>query len=460
MSERKFEGRMSDTDALMWTVEKDPLLRSTIMAIALLDQAPDHDRVVDKIDRGVRMIPRLRQRVVSPPFGVAPPEWIYDHNFDLNYHLRFVRAPGDGTLRDLLDMAAPLAMQGFDRARPLWEFTVIEGLADGRAAMVQKVHHAVTDGVGGIELALMLLDAERNPGPDATPLPAMEPAERPSPMKLLRDGVQHEIRRQLGIARRTAGSVPGAVGDAPNAARSTAETLQSLVRMLAPANTPLSPIMGGRSLSVRFDVLTVPLGETKAAANRVGGRLNDAFVAGVAGGLSRYHQRHGQAVDALRMSMPISIRTAESETLGGNQFVPARFPVPMNIDDPIARMAAVRELVAAQKAEPALALTMPIAGILNRLPTTLVTGLFGGMLKGVDFVTSNVPGAPFPVFLGGAKVEGNFALGPLAGAAINITLLSYLDELQIGVNSDPAAVPDPEVLLECLAEGFEEIRKA
>ena len=172
MPERKFEGRMSDTDALMWAVEKDPLLRSTITAIALLDQAPDHDRVLAKIDRGVRLIPRLRQRVVAPPFGVAPPEWIYDHNFDLNYHLRFVRAPGDGTLRDLLDLAAPMAMQGFDRARPLWEFTVVEGLADGKAAMIQKVHHAVTDGVGGIELALMLLDAERDPGsPTRRPFP-------------------------------------------------------------------------------------------------------------------------------------------------------------------------------------------------------------------------------------------------------------------------------------------------
>jgi diacylglycerol O-acyltransferase len=460
MPERKFEGRMSDTDALMWAVEKDPLLRSTITAIALLDQSPDHDRVLAKIDRGVRLIPRLRQHVVAPPFGVAPPEWIFDHNFDLNYHLRFVRAPGDGTLRDLLDLAAPLAMQGFDRARPLWEFTVVEGLADGKAAFIQKVHHAVTDGVGGVELALMLLDAERDPAPDDTPLPDLEAAERPSPARLLRDGVQHEIRRQIGIARRTAGSVPGAVGDAPAAARGAAEVLQSLGRMLAPATTPLSPIMTGRSLSVRFDVLTVPLGDTKAAANRAGARLNDAFVAAVAGGLARYHLRHGQPAGALRMSMPISIRTAESEMLGGNQFVPARFPVPLDIADPAARMTAVRDLVATQKAEPALALTMPIAGVLNRLPTTLVTQLFGGMLKGVDFVTSNVPGAPFPVFLAGAKVEGNFALGPLAGAAINITLLSYLDELQIGVNTDPAAVPDPEVLLECLHEGFEEIRKA
>ncbi|MBV9663882.1 MAG: diacylglycerol O-acyltransferase, partial [Actinobacteria bacterium] len=104
MSERKFEGRMSDTDALMWTVEKDPLLRSTITAVALLDQAPDRERVLDKIERGIRMIPRLRQRVVAPPLGVAPPEWVYDHNFDLAYHLRFVKAAGDGSMRDLLDM--------------------------------------------------------------------------------------------------------------------------------------------------------------------------------------------------------------------------------------------------------------------------------------------------------------------------------------------------------------------
>jgi WS/DGAT/MGAT family acyltransferase len=279
-------------------------------------------------------------------------------------------------------------------------------------------------------------------------------------LALLRDGLDHVRRRQTGIARRAAAGLPGLVRDLPGTARGTLETAQSLGRMLSPATTPLSPIMTGRSLSVRFDLLTVPLSETKAAAKQADGKLNDAFVAAVAGGLARYHQRHGAPVDALRMTMPISIRTADTSNLGGNQFVPARFPVPVNIVDPLDRMRTIRELVRQQRTEPALAFTDAIAGVLNRLPTSTVTALFGGMLKGVDFVTTNVPGAPFPVYLAGAKVEGNFAFAPLSGSAANIALLSYLDELQIGVNTDPAAIPDPDVFLACLEEGFEEIRKA
>lgn len=454
----RFEHRMSDSDALMWTIEKDPLLRSTIMAVALLDQPPDHERVRDKIERGLRVIPRLRQRAAAPPLRVAPPAWIVDPHFDLDYHLRSVRCPGKGTLRDLLDYAAPLAMQGFDRARPLWEFTVVEGLADGRAALIQKVHHSVTDGVGGMELALMLLDMERDPDGDPGPMEPLTDAERPTPLGLLRDGLDHVRRRQLGIARRTAAVAPGVARDVVGATRGAVDTARSLGRLLTPVTEPLSPIMGGRSLSVHFDVLTAPLGESKAAAKKADGKLNDAFVAAVAGGLARYHERHGAPVDVLRMTMPINIRV-EGQAAGGNQFVPARFPVPMNIADPLERMRVIRGLVAEQRAEPALAFTDAIAGVLNRLPTGAVTQLFGSMLKGIDFVTSNVPGAPFPVYLAGSRVEGNFAFAPLSGAATNITLLSHIDELQIGVNTDPAAVPDPDVFLACLQEGFDEVRK-
>src|SRR5207253_8890391 len=136
----RFEDRMSDADALMWGIEKDPLLRSTITAIAVLDSSPDRDRFTDKIERASRLIPRLRQRVVASPLVAAPPRWVVDPDFDLRYHLRWVRAPEPASLRTLLDLAEPLAMQGFDRARPLWEFTVVEGLADGKAALIQKSH--------------------------------------------------------------------------------------------------------------------------------------------------------------------------------------------------------------------------------------------------------------------------------------------------------------------------------
>ena len=159
----------------------------------------------------------------------------------------------------------------------------------------------------------------------------------------------------------------------------------------------------------------------------------------------------------LRMTMPINVRSAETATVAGNQFAPARFPVPVAIEDPIARMNAVRELMEEQRREPALGLTDLMAGVLNRLPTTATTGIFGSMLRGVDFVTSNVPGPPIPVYLAGALLERQIAFGPMTGASANITLLSYIDDLNIGVNTDPMAVTEPELLLECLADAFDEI---
>ncbi len=215
--------------------------------------------------------------------------------------------------------------------------------------------------------------------------------------------------------------------------------------------------MTRRSLSMRFDTLTVPLAETKAAAKRGGGKLNDAFVTAVARGFRYYHDKHGAAPDQLRMGMPINVRTAETADLAGNQWAPTRFPVPIRVDDPLEHLQVIRGVIAVQRGEPAVGLVEPLSSVLYRLPTTLLTGIFGSMLKGVDFTTSNVPGVPVPVYFAGAKLLAQFPLGPLGGSAVNLCLLSYVDQLHIGVNSDLAAVPDPDVLHTCLLAGFADI---
>ncbi len=212
-------------------------------------------------------------------------------------------------------------------------------------------------------------------------------------------------------------------------------------------------------MSYRFQTLTLSLPELKGAAKAAGGTLNDAFVAGVASGLHRYHQRHGAPVEALRMTMPINVRTDDTADLAGNQFVPARFTVPVAVEDPVEHVRAIHDLVDQQRAEPALGLLEPMSIVLNRLPTTAVTALFGSMIKGMDFTTSNVPGAPIPVYVAGARLERMFPFGPLVGVAVNVTLLSNLDDVNIGINSDLAAIPDPEVLLECLEEAFAALLK-
>jgi diacylglycerol O-acyltransferase len=461
--ELRYESRMSDSDALMWTIEKDPLLRSTITAVSLLDGAVDRERFIDKVDRASRIVPRLRQRVVGNPYSLAPPRWEVDPNFDLGYHLRTVNTGGAGDLQQVLDLAQWVAMQGFDRARPLWELYLVDGMADGRSALIQKLHHAISDGVGSVQIALTLFDLERDPT-EAGPMPALPEVHVLSSFERLTDGTAYESRRRLGSLQRSIGAVTGGlratVVDPVGAVRRLGTTVGSVGRLLAPASAPMSPVMGHRSLSVRFSTIVRPLDDLRRSAKAADGKINDAFVAAVAGGLQRYHAALGAPVDALRMTMPINVRTEATEGVAGNQFVPARFPVPMTIADPVERMAAIRSLVATQRGEPALALTQPLAGLLNRLPTSVTTGIFGSMLRGVDFVTSNVPGAPMPLYAAGAQIVQQFPFGPLSGAGANITLLSWLDQVCIGVNVDPAAVADPSAFHTCLEEGFDEVLAA
>ncbi|MDQ6613856.1 MAG: WS/DGAT domain-containing protein [Actinomycetota bacterium] len=457
------EDRMGDTDALMWSIEKDPMLRSTITSVLVFDRPVDHDRLTDKVERASRAIPRLRQRVMANTFSIAPPRWETDPNFDLRYHLRFVASPGAGTMADVLATTSPEAMSGFDLARPLWQLLVVDGMAEGKSAVIVKLHHTITDGIGALRLGMQLFDMEESPTSDAGPLPDAPPVHVLSQWERVLDAWNHEQRQGLELVSRllpaTAGGLTQLVFAPGETIRRVGDMAGSFGRLLAPANGPLSPVMTGRSLSIDLDMLSVPIADAKAAARAAGGRLNDFFVAGVVGGLRRYHDQHGVAPESLRMGMPISLRSSRAPDSGGNQFVPIRFVVPLQIDDPAERMRALRDLVAEQRAEPALALVDAASLVTRRLPRAAQIGVLGGLMRTVDIVTSNVPGVDVPLYLAGARMEAQYPFGPRSGAAVNVTLLSYLDGLFIGVNTDPAAVPDPFVFMACLRDGFDEVLK-
>lgn len=457
--QRHFESRMSDTDALMWSIEKDPMLRSTITTVLLLEGVPDSEFIQRTFDRVSRAIPRLRQRVRANPFSIAPPRWEVDPNFDLRYHLRNARTTGDGSVRDVLDMAAPISMQGFDRARPLWEATFVKGLKDDRSALILKFHHSITDGVGGVELMLELLDLEADAPERAMgsepQVHVMNQAER------FIDAFVHESRRGSENVGRVAASGVDALRsirhDPVGALNSATETFQSMLKLVSPESHPLSAIAQRRSLSSTFDVLSMPLDETKAAAHRLGGSLNDVFVAGIVLGLDRYHGQHGANQQHLRMGMPINIRGAASMHSGGNEFVPARFVIDLRHSSIADLVKHVRSCALAARDEPANSLVAPMSNLLNRLPTTLVTQIFGMMMKGLDFQASNVPGSPVPLYVAGVPITALYPFGPLAGAGINITLLSYVNDLNIGINMDPAAVPDADTLIELIRGAYDDI---
>ena len=453
MAERtiRSERRMSDVEALMWNLEKDPHLSASIANVTILDRPPDRTRLRARMVTAAGAVPRLRQRVVPALGRLAPPEWREDPDFDLDYHLRWVALPAPGSMRQLLDLASGVVHDPFDRTRPLWEFVVVEGLEGGRAAMVQKLHHAITDGEGGIRMSEQFIDLERDATEPIAPSRPVAEVPEGGLVATTVDTLTHNVRRALGVARRAteeAGTLVrhpsrlAAVGEAAT------ELAASAARQLVVTDPARSPLWTQRSLRRRLEVLQVPMDEAKVAAKALGGTLNDLFVTAAAGGAGAYHRAAGFPVDDLRISMPISTRRDGSA--GGNAFTPTRVLVPAGIEDPVERFAAVRERLAATRHERALGVADGFAGLANLLPTSVVVRLARQQVETVDFATSNVRGAPFPLYIAGARILANHPIGPTGGTAWNLTLMSYDGSLDMGLNVDAGAVEDPEALRDAI----------
>jgi diacylglycerol O-acyltransferase len=209
-------------------------------------------------------------------------------------------------------------------------------------------------------------------------------------------------------------------------------------------------------LNTRLDTISMPLDELRAAAKASGGKLNDAFLAGLTGGLQRYHARQGEVPDELRVNMPINFRTDDAGGEGGNYFVPARFLLPITTADPLTRVREAAETVARVRTEPALAHFGAAVSALNVLPA-LSRPLFGAILKSVDLNASNVPGPPIRLYCAGAEITAMFPATPLAGAAVSVSLLSYDGSVHLTINTDRAAVRDVDQLVECIDASFAEL---
>ncbi len=153
--------RMGAFDAVMWGIEQDPILRSVIVAMTVLDEAPEVDVLIDRIQRMTIAVPKLRQRVIGNPVSLIPPRWEFDPNFDIAFHLKRFHVPADGTDRPLMRIAEQMAEQDFDRDRPLWQIALVQGWDGPRSAVIIKLHHAITDGVGGMAMAASLFDLTR-----------------------------------------------------------------------------------------------------------------------------------------------------------------------------------------------------------------------------------------------------------------------------------------------------------
>jgi diacylglycerol O-acyltransferase len=451
--------RMSDLEALLWNVDKDPYLSSNFGSVTLLDRAPDLGRLRRRMLRAVQRVPRLHQRVV-PAFGrMAPPEWRDDAEFDIDRHLRHLALPKPGTLRQLYDLSTLFVQDPLDRSKPLWEFMVIDGLAGGRAALVQKMHHTITDGEGGIRLSEQFIDAAREvPDIDEIVIEAAGQASTGSVLGSAADTVGHSLRRTIGIVERAAEVAGDSVrhpGHLAGMGIGAVETGRSFLRQMTVTDGHHSPLWSEPSLGRRLETLDVDFDEARRAAKALGGSLNDLFVSGAAAGAGAYHRTFGVEVDEMRIAMPVSTR--HDDSAGGNQFVPTRVLVPTGDLDPMARFGQVHDVLSRTKQEKAIAMMGAFAGVANLLPTSALVRLARQQAETVDFATSNVRAAPFELFIGGARIDATYPVGPLAGTAFNLTMMSYQGQLNMGLHADTGMVTDTELLRDLMAQAFADL---
>jgi len=475
--EMRFEQKMSDAEALMWNVEKDPWLNPSGALVTILDKPVDFDLFRGRIANAVAEIPRMRERVLPGLGRLSPPTWATDPEFDLDYHVRHLALPAPGTERQLYDLATRLYEDPFDRTRPLWTYVAISGLEGGRGALFSKMHHSISDGIGAVRLSEQYMDVEREVEPQepvdleaviAAAIEAEHEEERgvqdQSPLGSIMKTAGHLVRRQGGIAQRALGEVATWTADparVPEVAQEAVETLTGSVRQLnAEGDVPGgSPLWSNRSRHRHLESLTLPLDAVKSAGKALGGTVNDVFVVGAVNGSLRYHERRAEPVEALSISFVVSTRTDSS--VGGNAFTPALLQVPGEPMDPETRFHTIRDLMHARREAVAHETGLSgLAGVANLLPTSVVTQVARAQASKLDFATSNLRGAPFPLYIAGSRVQRNVTMGPVAGTAMNITTLSYDGNMDIGLFMDPKAIAEPADLRDCMAEAYAELLEA
>ena len=448
---------LSPVDYLLHRGEAHPATRSAFLNLEILDGPADWGRLREALDRASRVVIRMRQKVVVPPLPTTPPRWVVDPDFDLDYHLRRIALPGPGSLRQLLDLAEVTLQSPLDTSRALWEALYVEGLEGGRTALLTKLSHAITDGLGGIALFLEVYDTERDPAP--RPMPPVPVPRDLTGNDLLRASLRQLPETTWSTGRTLLGGAVGTVGrlvTRPGAAVTEAlDFAGSARRVLGPPPAEPSPLLRRRSLTSRTHVLELPLTELRAAAKAVDASVNDAYLAALSGGLGRYHEALGVPVEALPLTLPVSLRTGD-DPASGNRFTGVSIAAPIGEPDPAERIRQIRAQVIARRGEPALDVLARLAPVLNLLPDDTLLEVTERITP-PDIQASNVPGYAQETFLAGARVDRQYALGPLPRVAMMAILVSRAGTCTVTVRYDTASFGASDVLEKCLQLGFDEV---
>jgi diacylglycerol O-acyltransferase len=416
--------------------------------------APDFDEFADHIRGRLHLVPRYRQKLATPALQTGRPLWVDDPDFNLEYHVRHTALPEPGSEEQLLLLAARIASQRLDRSKPLWEQWLVEGLEGNRFAIISKTHHAVVDGIAGVDLATVIFDLERTPAPPAEELERWVAAPEPSQAELLLAGARGMVRATASMTARSVAAVTRPARSL-HVLRDATEGIGELVWAgLNPApETPLNVTIGPHR---RFAIARQQLSDYKTIKNALGGTVNDIVLTVVAGALADWLRSRGVRTEGLEMRalVPVSVRSGDQRGALGNQLTAMRGPLPVYIEDPLARLRYVRAAMDGLKESKQAVGAATLVAVNSLAPPTILAqaSRVNFSTRLFNLLVTNVPGPQLPLYLLGRELKDLFPVAFLPeNHALAIAIMSYNGNLDYGLLGDYDALPDIEVV----ADGLE-----
>jgi len=421
----------------------------------------DYDRLVELTSQRIALVPRYRQKVKDVPGRLVGPVWVDDQDFDVTYHVRRSALPKPGTDAQLRELVGRLMSRQLDRNRPLWEIYLVEGLEGGRVAVVTKTHHAMVDGVAAVDIGTVMLDL--TPTPRELPEDEWRPAKAPGTLSLLAGSVGDLVKRPTQAVELVRASVSDAQATAERVAGLAGGLLDSVRTISRPAPTsPLNAVIGEQR---RFGMAATELDDYKRVRKAHGGTVNDVVLATVAGALRTWLLTRGEAVTpttAVRAMVPMSVRSESEHGSAGNHVSSYFVDLPVGEGNAIMRLHQVSYAMRGHKESGQSVGADALVQLSGFAPPTIhslgarVASSFTRRL--FNLVVTNVPGPQFPLYAAGARMLQMYPVVPLAkGQAVSIGLTSYDGGVYYGLNADRDAMPDIDVLAQCIEESLAEL---
>jgi diacylglycerol O-acyltransferase / wax synthase len=455
--------RLSSTDA-SFLVQEGEVSHMHIGGLLIFEGPPPaFEDFLDHIRSRLHLVPRYRHKLANPPLQSGRPLWVDDPTFNLEYHVRNTALPAPGTEDQLMRLAARIHSQQLDRSKPLWEIWLVEGVEGNRFGLISKTHHSLVDGVSGVDLATVLFDLEETAPPPPTDLEPWQPHREPSAAELVLAGMRGAAKVSAALATRAI----GAATRPETSLRKVRDAVEGVGEIvwagLNPApETPLNTSIGPHR---RYAVVRQRLSDYKQVKDTFGGTVNDVVLTVVSGALASWLRSRGVRTEGLEMRalVPVSVRAQGDRGTLGNRLTVMRGPLPVYINDPVARLRFVKKAMDGLKESKQAVGASTLAAVNDLAPPTILAqaSRLNFSTRLFNLIVTNIPGPQMPLYVLGHQLQDLFPVAFLPDQhALAVAIMSYNGQIGYGLLGDYDALPDIDLLAEGLDAALHELLAA